>query len=83
MANSVIRVLTIQPASDICCQRFYGDMDGDRDVDFLDFIAFRGTFARTSEQSGYNPFFDRDGDGEVYFLGFIGFRQNFGRALSS
>ena len=61
--------------------RFYGDHDGDRDVDFFDFIAFRGTFGRSQGSPGFDAAFDADNDGDVDFFDFIEFRRNFGRSL--
>ncbi|WP_167546952.1 ELWxxDGT repeat protein [Stieleria maiorica] len=44
--------------------RFYGDSDGDRDVDGQDYGRFGTTFLRTSPDE-YNPDLDFDGDGDV------------------
>ncbi|WP_182864638.1 ELWxxDGT repeat protein [Stieleria mannarensis] len=44
--------------------RFYGDSDGDRDVDGQDYSHFGMTFLRTSPGE-YDPDLDFDGDGDV------------------
>ena len=55
---------------------FYGDADGDRDVDNVDFSVFVQTyFKRENIDSGYNAIMDYDADGDVdnvdfsFFLG--------------
>ncbi|MCA9138475.1 MAG: hypothetical protein KDB00_17005, partial [Planctomycetales bacterium] len=45
--------------------RFYGDTDGDRDVDGLDYGRFGLAFLRNLGEAGYDPGFDADGDGDV------------------
>lgn len=61
--------------------RFFGDSDGDRDVDFRDFGMFRRTFGRTEEDDLYDQTFDVDLDGDVDFRDFAFFRRNFGKQL--
>ena len=61
--------------------RFFGDFDGDGDVDRRDFSAFRQTFNLNSSSSSYNAAFDFDGDGDVDRRDFGAFRVNFGRRL--
>ena len=61
--------------------RFFGDFDGDGDVDRRDFSAFRQTFNLNSSSSSYNAAFDFDGDGDVDRRDFSAFRVNFGRRL--
>ena len=56
--------------------RFFGDADGDRDVDFLDVLAFRRTNLKNSADPDYDPRFDSDSDGDVDFLDVLKFRQN-------
>lgn len=45
--------------------RFFGDTDGDRDVDGQDYGRFGLTFLKYSGMAGFNPDFDFDGDGDV------------------
>ena len=65
--------------------RFFGDVDGDRDVDALDFNAFRATFfkAAASDPNNFNDLFDFDGDGDVDALDFNEFRTRFFKQLGS
>ena len=54
---------------------FYGDADGDRDVDNVDFSFFLQTYFKQLGNSSYNPIMDYDADGDVdnvdfsFFLG--------------
>src|SRR5262249_62079604 len=50
--------------------RLFGDVNGDRDVDAADFLAFRGAFLGITP---YNPALDFDGNGSVDMLGFLPF----------
>ena len=45
--------------------RFFGDSDGDGDVDGQDYGRFGLTFLKSEGEEGYNPLFDYDGDGDV------------------
>ncbi|MEO1529468.1 MAG: sulfatase-like hydrolase/transferase [Planctomycetota bacterium] len=45
--------------------RFFGDSDGDRDVDGQDFGRLFSTFFRSLGQVGFDPTFDYDGDNDV------------------
>jgi hypothetical protein len=60
---------------------FFGDLDGDRDVDAIDNTAF--TLARNSKrgQAAYQAAFDVDGDGDVDALDFVAFRSNLNKTL--
>ncbi len=45
--------------------RFFGDIDGDRDVDFADTYWFKKTWLRSSNVSEFDARLDLDGDGVV------------------
>ncbi|MEL6104539.1 MAG: lamin tail domain-containing protein [Planctomycetota bacterium] len=45
--------------------RYFGDSDGDRDVDGQDFGRFGTALFSSSADSNYDPLFDFDGDGDV------------------
>ncbi len=45
--------------------QFFGDRDGDRDVDFLDTFFFRETWEKAGGDSGFDPRFDDNGDGII------------------
>ncbi len=62
--------------------RFFGDYDGDRDVDAADYLFFRRTYRRTSGDVFFNDAFDQDGDGDVDALDYLGFRRNYRRQLN-
>lgn len=44
---------------------YFGDTDGDRDVDGQDYGRFGLTFLQVEGQPGFNPTLDSDGDGDV------------------
>jgi hypothetical protein len=45
--------------------RYFGDSDGDRDVDEADQALFDSTFGRSAADEGFLAYFDFDGDGDV------------------
>jgi len=57
--------------------RFFGDADGDRDVDFADLFKFRGTYQKDLSDPAFNPTFDADSDGDVDFADLFKFRGNY------
>ena len=44
---------------------YFGDIDGDRDVDAQDFGRFGASFQQSAGEPGYDRAFDSDGDGDV------------------
>ncbi|MFN7844747.1 MAG: hypothetical protein ACK5N9_23745 [Pirellula sp.] len=61
---------------------FFGDANGSRNVDMIDFLAFRSTFGRPSSSSAYNRSMDFDDNGLIDMLDFLQFRGRFGRQLN-
>ena len=61
--------------------RFFGDFDGDRDVDAFDFIHFRRTYRRSFGDALFNSAMDADGDGDVDARDFVEFRRRYRRSL--
>jgi hypothetical protein len=59
--------------------RFFGDLDGDRDVDGLDYFKLRDA-VRLSE---YLAYLDADGDGDIDAYDVAQFRLRYGRRLPS
>ena len=57
--------------------RYFGDGDGDRDVDFLDLFEFGRTFPVASDDPNYDFRFDQDSDEDVDSLDLINFRVRF------
>jgi uncharacterized protein (DUF2141 family) len=45
--------------------RFFGDINGDRHVDIVDFGLFSSTFNLSTGQTGYLPAFDFNNDGHI------------------
>ncbi|MCA9058676.1 MAG: hypothetical protein KDA85_09260, partial [Planctomycetaceae bacterium] len=62
--------------------RLFGDVDGDRDVDSLDYLAFRSTYRRTAADSLFNEAFDADGDGDVDTADYLIFRSHYRTRLA-
>ncbi|XZE55283.1 pre-peptidase C-terminal domain-containing protein [Planctomycetaceae bacterium SH139] len=62
--------------------RYYGDQSGDRSVNFLDFLGFRGTFGLADDDEGFKGEFDFDASGAVNFLDFLALRDRFGTSLN-
>lgn len=61
--------------------RLFGDYDGDRDVDALDFLNFRSTFGLSSGAAGFIGAFDSNADGDVDAGDFLQFRVRFGTSI--
>jgi hypothetical protein len=61
--------------------RLYGDMDGDRDTDAIDFGAFRRAFGTSEGVPLYRECLDGDGDGDIDAQDFNLFRLHFGVTL--
>ena len=62
--------------------RLYGDANGDRRVDNLDFFQLRSTFGHNSGDPLYLAFLDVNGDGRVDNADFFLFRNRFGTTLN-
>ena len=60
---------------------FFGDSDGDRDVDIADLFRFRKTYRRTVFDDGFDGRFDSDSDGDVDLADLFAFRQNYKETL--
>jgi len=56
-----------------------GDIDGDGDVDFQDFIAFVASYGASVGEPRYKPEADLDSDDDVDFDDFIIFAGNYGK----
>ena len=62
---------------------FYGDADGDRDVDNVDFSVFVQTyFKRLNINADYNPIMDYDADGDVDNVDFSFFLGRYFKTMS-
>jgi subtilisin-like proprotein convertase family protein len=61
--------------------RHFGDVDGDREVDFSDFLGFRGAYGTASGEAGYLDVFDVDDDEVIGFADFLEFRNRYGSRL--
>ncbi|WP_146460163.1 SdrD B-like domain-containing protein [Rubripirellula tenax] len=61
--------------------RYYGDVDGDRDVDGSDFLYFRGAYGKSLGQVGYSQSFNFNLDSIVNGSDFLQFRGRYGKTL--
>jgi hypothetical protein len=61
--------------------RLFGDTDGDRDVDNLDFLRFRGTFGLSAGQAGFLWYLDFNNDGRVNAADLVEFNRRRGTVL--
>ncbi len=59
--------------------RYYGDADGDRDVDGSDFLFFRGTYGKSQGQTGYNSIFDFNLNNSVDGSDYLQFRGRYSK----
>ena len=55
-----------------------GDLNGDNQVNFADFLLFAAAFGKGVGDAGYNPKADLNNDNEVNFADFLLFAANFG-----
>ncbi|XZE54104.1 ELWxxDGT repeat protein [Planctomycetaceae bacterium SH139] len=60
---------------------FYGDTNGDRLVNFVDFLAFRSAFGTIEEDNEYEFWLDYQDDQAINFVDFLAFRSRFGEEL--
>ena len=58
--------------------RKYGDVDGDEDVDLVDFASFRGAFGKAVSDPTFPDHLDVDGNGLIDLIDFSAFRAGFG-----
>ncbi len=56
--------------------RYFGDSDGDRDVDFLDTFRFQSSYLTNQAADRYDPRIDREADGDVDALDLFHFMKN-------
>jgi hypothetical protein len=61
--------------------RFFGDSDGDGDVDLADYAFFRRALGKASPDPGYDSVFDFNTDLKVDFTDLAFFRRNLGKTL--
>jgi hypothetical protein len=62
--------------------RLFGDSDGNKTVNTLDYARFKNAFGSSSGAAGYNADFDFDGNGTVNTLDYAQFKLRFGTLFS-
>lgn len=62
--------------------RYFGDSDGDRDVDDLDYVLFDRAFGTQAGDPDYLGYFDFGGDGDVDDTDFFQFLERYGKVLA-
>ena len=60
---------------------FYGDSNGNRNINVFDLLAFRQAFGTVAGQPNYNFFMDFGADGSVNVFDLLQFRIRFGQTL--
>jgi len=60
---------------------FFGDSDGDRDVDNVDLAAFLGTYDLAVGDAGFDPQLDYDADGDVDNVDLANFLQRYDESI--
>ncbi len=63
--------------------RYFGDIDGDRDVDARDYWHFRKSYCSIAGDSEFNDLFDFDGDGDIDSRDFSQFRSRYRTRLAN
>jgi hypothetical protein len=61
--------------------RLFGDIDGDRDVDRLDYATIRGALGSSLGDVNYSRLYDFDGDGDVDALDLAAMKLRLGQRL--
>jgi Ca2+-binding RTX toxin-like protein len=61
--------------------RLFGDINGNRIVNTIDYLAFRQAFGKSPSDPLFNSAFDYNGDGVVNTVDYLFFRQRFGVAF--
>jgi len=62
--------------------RLFGDIDGDGDVDRLDYGTIRGALGSSLGDTNYSRLYDADGDGDVDALDLAAMRSRLGKKLT-
>ncbi|HWE97883.1 MAG TPA: PA14 domain-containing protein, partial [Tepidisphaeraceae bacterium] len=62
--------------------RLFGDANGDRRVNAVDYGQFNAAFGSNSSQGAYNPYFDFNHDNRVNAVDYGQFSADFGKSLS-
>jgi hypothetical protein len=63
--------------------RYFGDVDGDRDVDPVDLFKFKKAYLTDSSSPLYDSRFDSEGDGDVDPVDLFKFKQNYLNTLDA
>lgn len=63
--------------------RYFGDTQGDRDVDNAELFQLRRTFLETTGSDRFDPLFDHDGDNDVDNSDLFRFRRTFAAPLAA
>lgn len=61
--------------------RLFGDMNGNRVVNTIDYLAFRQSYGKSELDPEFNAMFDYNGDGVVNTVDYLAFRQRYGLAF--
>ena len=70
------------PGPTVTFHRLFGDHDGNRSVNTLDYGLFRNAFGKAAGEAGFDASFDFDGNGAINTSDYGQFRRRFGKALT-
>ncbi|HZL34542.1 MAG TPA: dockerin type I domain-containing protein [Tepidisphaeraceae bacterium] len=57
--------------------RLFGDINGDKTVNLIDYRAFKNSFLSSTGDSNWNPNFDVNGDGTINLTDYRSFKSNY------
>jgi len=62
--------------------RLFGDINGNKTVNATDYNLFRAAFGKTTNDIGYNPYFDYNDNGNINAFDYNQFRGRFGKQFT-
>ncbi len=81
LLDSAGGTVTYDKADGYFSNKLFGDVEGDRDVDYDDFIVLAGAYGSSSGQPAYDERADFDRDGDVDYDDFIVLAGNYGKSV--
>ncbi|HZL34814.1 MAG TPA: dockerin type I repeat-containing protein, partial [Tepidisphaeraceae bacterium] len=63
--------------SNFTFHRLFGDINGDKTVNLIDYRAFKKAYLSISTSANWNPLFDTNGDGTINLTDYRAFKRNY------